>query len=209
MFEPTLPQMLFGNATSEYDLGRNETLVADELYDLSQTLAEKNPDAQAHGFLGGEFGYGQDFTNDVFEMHPYWWGDCQCGYEESEMEWESDHPHDPACWQERWGHEHTRVLVLGLAYDEMQRLMREWEVANGWDGRPGVAVFCDCGQDDLWQKWVSTHHHDPSCGEVRPNFRCGDVEVRWYKYIGRGMSTNSELSRDEWRGVFAVCRASL
>ena len=52
---------------------RFEDLLTEQLLSLSKVLAEKNPDNQAHGFLGGEFGYGQDFENDTFMMHPFCW----------------------------------------------------------------------------------------------------------------------------------------
>lgn len=208
-YEPELGQMVFGNATSEYDLGKCETLVADELYALSEELGKRDPDAQVHGFLGGEWGYGQDFRNDTFEMHPYWWGDCECGFEDEALAWEEANPHTPECWQERWSNEHNRINALNLGYDEGVRLMDEWATANGWDGRPGVAVFCDCGQDGLYQAWRETHSHDPECGVVRPNFKYGLVEVRWYKYIGCGMSCSHELDRAAWRVLFAACHASL
>ena len=51
-YEPGLGQMMFGNATGELDLGASERYVADKLYELSEMIGKKNPDAQAHGFLG-------------------------------------------------------------------------------------------------------------------------------------------------------------
>lgn len=62
------------------------SFVSSNLYELSKSLAEKNPDGQYHGFMGGEYGYGQNFKNDVFEMMPYYWGECDCGYDEKEEE---------------------------------------------------------------------------------------------------------------------------
>lgn len=103
-----------------------EDFVSDELYALSELLGKKNPDAQAHGGgLGGEWGYGQDFKNDVFEMHPYWWGD-----------------------------------------------------------------------EDALEAY-------------QPNFQCGDIEIRWYKYIGRGMSVNRAVTREEIEVIFRKCCESL
>jgi hypothetical protein len=205
-YEPELGQMLFGNATGEYEC---PDLVADELYALSEALGKRSPDAQAHGVLGGGWGYGQDFTNDTFSMLPYWWGDCTCGYDALEYEWWNANPHDGECWQERYHREAERLHALKLSWEAERDQQDAWAATNGWDGRPGVAVFCDCGADAKWREWASSHGHTPDCMEIRPNFRCGDVEVRWYKYIGRGMSVNREVTRAEWRDIFARCEASL
>lgn len=43
------------------------------LVTLTEQIAKIDPDAAAHGFLGGEFGYGAKFENEVFMMHPYCW----------------------------------------------------------------------------------------------------------------------------------------
>jgi hypothetical protein len=84
-----------------------ERLVADDLYELTRLLHTVGYE-KSGGLLGGEFGYGAEVDNDVFEMHPYWWGDCLCGY--SEAEWEFDkasHPTDSMWqeWYERHDHE--------------------------------------------------------------------------------------------------------
>lgn len=48
--------------------------------------------------------------------------------------------------------------------------------------------------------------HRPECRHARPNFQFEDVQVRWYKYPGRGMSTNKDWSAEEWRAWFMRCR---
>ena len=40
---------------------------------------------------------------------------------------------------------------------------------------------------------------------IKPNFRFKDVEIRWYKYPGRGMSVNKEMSAEEWETWFEEC----
>lgn len=47
--------------------------LGDALYELSDHLARHNESKQVHGCLGGAYGYGQEFENDVFAMHPYCW----------------------------------------------------------------------------------------------------------------------------------------
>ena len=66
-----------------------------------------------------------------------------------------------------------------------------------WDVRdnpeiPGIEFrgyqwSCDCRDG-----------HDDSCDTQKPNFACDGVEIRWYKHPGRGMSTNQELTPDQW-----------
>lgn len=40
-----------------------------------------------------------------------------------------------------------------------------------------------------------------------PNFKFENVEIRWYKYPGRGMSVNVELTHLEWCEWFDRCIA--
>jgi hypothetical protein len=41
------------------------------------------------------------------------------------------------------------------------------------------------------------------------NFKCGDVEVSWYKYMGRGMSVPLEYTMEEVQKMFRRCIKSL
>lgn len=51
--------------------------------------------------------------------------------------------------------------------------------------------------------------HFPECRHVRPNFQHEDVQFRWYKYPGRGMSTNKDWTPEEWRAWFARCLSTI
>ena len=44
---------------------------------------------------------------------------------------------------------------------------------------------------------------------VLPNFQCGDFEVRWYKYLGRGMSMNKSLDANEFFDIIDRCIKSV
>lgn len=55
---------------------------------------------------------------------------------------------------------------------------------------------CPCEDED---------EHRPECRHAKPNFQHEDVQFRWYKYPGRGMSTNKEWTSDEWRAWFQRC----
>jgi len=209
-YEPELGQLLFGNASGALDLGADEHYVAERLYALSERLGRLDPANQAHGLLGGEWGYGQEFSNEVFEMHPYWWGGCTCGFEALDCRWSEDHPHTPQCFQSRYLLEDERLSLDDVDFDERHARMIAWAKANGYPEAPyGMAVHCDCGMDWAYQQWRKEHDHAADCREVIPNFKCGDLEIRWYKYLGRGMSVNREVTRAEWKEIFRRCFASL
>jgi hypothetical protein len=74
-----------------------ERIIARDLYELSRMLGERNPEAQARGLLGGEWGYGQHFKSDVFEMHPFYWGECECGADERIDAWFEANGHSVGC----------------------------------------------------------------------------------------------------------------
>jgi len=78
-----LGNMFFGNSRGEYPVKRHAGF-EDELWRLFKAI-------------GADDHYGSDFTNDVFEVHPYWWGDCTCEYEEKERRWQKLHQHLASC----------------------------------------------------------------------------------------------------------------
>lgn len=51
--------------------------------------------------------------------------------------------------------------------------------------------------------------HAPECRHVRPNFQHEDVQFRWYKYPGRGMSTNKDWTPEEWRAWLLRCLTTI
>jgi len=104
---------------------------SERLRNLTKLLVEKTGAQSSYG-LGGEFGYGVDFKNSVFEMHPYWWGECEC-----------------------------------------------------------------------------EHDHKEDCLAVAPNFKSGNCEITWYKYIGRGMEITGVNKISELEAIFDKAEESL
>jgi len=60
---------------------------------------------------------------------------------------------------------------------------------------------CTCG--------AGVGQHDQTCAIKRPNFRFGDLELRWYHVIGPGMTANRPTSRQEFREIYRRCLDSL
>lgn len=93
---------------------------------------------------------------------------------------------------------------------------------GGLGGRYGYSVvfendifamhpFCWCEQSTCpWCEDQSSEPGDPE--HVTPHFRIKgtDVEVRWYKWIGRSMEIGpADLTIERWREAFAKVEASL
>lgn len=75
-----------------------EGVVARDLVDVTRHLDRAGHQAEA-GALGGRFGYGVEYENDVFEMHPFCYcdrRDCEvCEDQGSDVEYRVDFPRKP------------------------------------------------------------------------------------------------------------------
>lgn len=151
----------------------------------------------AGGLLGGEFGYGGNFENDVFMMHQFCWcdrDDCawcaQC-----------------SCSETAWSY-----FIDGVActYEEFDKFFED--------------NVGPCPTDELaWPAWEAKaaainerrgQVHTPTCHwclhpeDVKPNFlhKASGTRATWYKYIGRGMEAQIN---GPWPSMLADCLASL
>lgn len=68
--------------------------------------------------------------------------------------------------------------------------------------------FESCLCEPAWGHSV-VDEHKPDCILMLPNFECGDIMITWSKYIGRGMQSNKQLTRAQWRELFNKCHRSL
>lgn len=42
-----------------------------------------------------------------------------------------------------------------------------------------------------------------------PNFKCGEFEATWYKYLGRSSTQSDSLTFEQWQDIFTKCYSSL
>lgn len=196
------------------------------LVTLTEAISQVAPDTVAHGFLGGEFGYGAEYNNAVFEMRPFYWGDCDCGWDETEDEWCNTHDHHDDCYQSElakmkiqagWTQKDFGWLEPPAAWSYDKATAEEGAIykhlceKHGLSYPNGCAIHCTCDYAPAWHAFVAAHNggHKPTCSLELPNFRhkASGFEVRWYKYIGRGMET-SDVKAD-LHALFAECLSSL
>lgn len=208
--------------------GGEESSLSELLCILTQQLMARGNETSG-GALGGAFGYGAHFENDVFLMRPYCWcerDDCPwcggCSGEHFE-----DIVHGPACYQTRlkalkekygkkepWG---WYVRYDCKPYEDAKRaLCRELRRDFG----SGNEVHCTCGAQREAEKRYEACECDWHQGRgpfrfgkavQAPNFwhKPSGFAVRWYKYIGRGMEIDNRPDRKRLGAIFAECFASI
>ena len=145
-------------------------------------------------------------------MRTYYRGDCTCGYDEKELDWSEDHLHSDNCFYVRRKAFEKKLEDEGVEpySDKWVQKIDTWARENGWDhGFEGSALHCDCPRQKAWEQFASKNNHDEKCPTVLPNFRCGSIEMRWYKHIGRGMSISCKVTKEELQEAFRRCRQSL
>lgn len=71
----------------------------------------------------------------------------------------------------------------------------------------------ECAPETLiaWRTWVETHNHTELCITSRPNFRfkATNYRVQWERHMGRRMTANRALTRQEMKRMLQTCLESM
>lgn len=107
--------------------GPDETNLIDMgLLALTEAIEISGAAEIAHGFFGGEFGYGAKYENAVFWMVPdYQDAECSCGFNDKAGAWHRTNPHLETCY-----------------FRVRQARIRQWEIENNMDA-VDAASHCD------------------------------------------------------------------
>lgn len=77
--------------------------------------------------------------------------------------------------------------------------------------RPYYWGECTCGYDEAYDEFYQRTiqefggFHKKDCLLILPNFKFGEVEIRWYKHPGRGQSCNVNWNERAWRRWLDDC----
>lgn len=206
-----LGNMLFGNSRGEYKVPRHAAYEG-ELLRLFRHIEKDN-------------GYGPEFVNDVFEIHPYWWGDCSCGKDQRDEEQRKEYlafvgeDHDTLCIQRElyaWDKDNPRRMMK-KDYDKfmargLKPIFQKYGLpTTGKNWWHGFMCLCTCGHYDRARQWEADHPHADTCGLVRPNFlfKPAGYELRWYKYPLRDSYSSHNLSIEQFEAMIDACLESL
>lgn len=201
VYEPELGQMAFGNPTGECDF--DSLPDSAKMEDMLRVLAERATGDRCYAIHPDT----HSFESETFAFNPHYWGDCTCGWENKEWEWSEANKHVVDCYQTRF-----RAGVDGLSILSKKRTKRAKalckEFGIPWNGGAGSAVHCTCDYEQRWAAFAEEHKgHSDTCPTVLPNFhhKASGLEIRWYKYIGRGMSVNRPVTLEEFRRIYDEC----
>lgn len=214
-FTPEFGQVAFGAAYGDHDAGDlGEACLSAVLAEIDRVYWNLNQQQWLRGSDPGIAG---------ITFRPYCWGECDCGRDEREAAWSAAHGHTAVCYQadyrklreaddaRRASGAKTSWAKRDAAHDRAAKALCE-QHGIPWNGGHGSAVHCDCGYDMAWQEWVERNPHAPTCSPTLPNLVYGDVEIRWYKHPGRGVSVQRAVTADEWAawltGALATVRAA-
>lgn len=145
--------------------GVDDGVISQALRVLTQRLVEAGHDASG-GMLGGEYGYGAWYENDVFMMHPFCWcmkaecewcNECLCDVEECALYFVDGKPATFDAW-----------------------MNADWETARS---EPVPEKQCDRCREG--------REAAPNF-----LFKPTGATVHWYKYIGRGMEVDGDFPND-------------
>jgi len=195
---------------------RSEDLLSNSLRALTKVIAEAGFEP-ATGFLGGDYGYGIDYSNDVFLMHPFCWCErddcpwcvgCTCppsavhfyidGEEVSPGEWSN--------FFDRFLKERgvSKQWPEHISSEERERRFAVMDEANTHRSISHDHV-CDFCQGKIFTEYGA----EPM--RPAPNFwhRPSNFKVWWYKYIGRDMECNMEISDRDILEIIRECMDSV
>lgn len=173
--------MIFGNSRGEFPVSRSAGYY-EELIRLFEAYAPARVNFWRE--------YGEEFENDVFSVFPYFWGTCECGYDEKEHQWSKENKHEESCYQtalknakEDWLAEHPEPLaqMMNVSQEEIE---------------PGVMIITSepaySPSAGRWREWSKKRGiafdqiYDKLCAEfeVDRDFGCAvhctcDFEERW------------------------------
>jgi len=207
-YESGLGQLVFTTQINEYEKYECPDYVTSLVQCLLGEIRRVQP----------EWNEDEDLDFAGIEYHPYYWGDCTCGYDEEKRKWYENHHHTADCFHMRYLAEEKRLLwdklegqsILGK-WRKVRPYLVQWSKSNGYEdaSHGGMAIYCTCPYGQEWSEWSSTHFHAPDCKLMLPNFKFGEAGICWYKHVGRDMCTNVDWDETKWREWFNNCLAAI
>jgi hypothetical protein len=162
---------------------------------------------------------GCSFVNDIFELHPYYFGKCLCSYKKEYDSFILNNPHKSDCFK-------NEIKTLNEAfknhkdYNNCNKLKairaneeRRLCIAHNIKYNDGKCLtdICNCGVDDNFNKLEI--NHEIGCPSIMPNFwfkkEKEEVKIYWYKTYFRDAKCNINLTLSNFNKIISDCIGSV
>lgn len=198
---------IFGNSRGVVEVDRS----------LQGRFIELLNDMGFDGYGNSDFSESWIFENHVFRIQPYYWGDCECDYEDAWDEFFDKNKHSEDCYRSELKREKISAGIhysqeSNLPFDERRKIENKiYKILTKKHKLPmrGCAVHCNCGLDELANS--QDINHSKYCLIATPNFTFKPTEftLSWYKYALRDSYSSELLTRDLMEYMMKECKDSL
>ena len=167
------------------------------------------------------------FENDTFWVMPYYWGDCNCGYDNLEYKWTKNNKHEENCYQTLVNNElknngwvKNKVFLFleppkDFKYSQYTKI--EDEIRKKYCKKlnlsfpNGCAIHCTCNHRRKWIEFLEKNYHKENCPIILPNFwwKKEGVKIKWYKYPLRDSYSNIKIDQQLLEKMLLDCIYSL
>lgn len=190
-YEPELGQMFFGNhyegeSTPRYirdGIDRIDELISTHIYKVKRTFSYGEWSIDYSYLATSNTGMIHDLPGAPFTMRSYYWGYCDCGFDE------------------------VMRRLNELADKQLGYLEETWESA--WDTPETYKAMRDQTQEVITGLLgaETLREHKKTCTPEVPNFSFPGAGFKafWYKHSHRGETCTNPPSKVEWQKIEAEC----
>jgi hypothetical protein len=175
-----LGNILFDRCEGGYEIERHVGF-EDEFHRLFDAV-DPNRDQIWHD-------YGPSFENSTFQIWPYSWCDCDCGYDAVERAWSKVNHHLEYCYQSR-----------------SDRAIAEWKAMHDWDAI-SEASRCDIQREEKTEfgTWHITEHSPKAAAALGQWGTLYDLKNKFERDIHQQLCNELDISWDDGRGSAVHC----
>lgn len=205
------------------------TSIEDGLIALTKAIWDKHHKDEPYGYgFGGLYGYGANFENDIFLMHPYCWCDkddcpwcsgCKCP-DSAFHYFIDDKEVAPVSYYKVFyntGYEELSKDEHDTPeYERLVKIFEEKIKIRNQRCKETKDDICEyCTGTGIFERFAykddRPFHDDKNSFYNPPNFwyKPLDLRITWYKYIGRDMHYNQEIDLCLWPEIINNCIESL
>jgi len=154
------------------------------------------------------------FGNNVFEIRPYYFGECTCSRKKEFDKYLLENPHTKDCFitdlqilndsYKKYPNYHNINKLKAERANEERRLCMIYSIP--YKSGKNLNNICTCG---VLSKFNVVH--EAHCLQVLPNFyfKPEELKIYWYKTYFRDSYVTQELTKEKFKNIIGECLRSI